>query len=247
MGARVFLDESGDHGLRNFDPAYPVFVLAAVLLDDSGLRRLEADFLALKVAYFGSGEVIFHEREIRRREGPYAHLDRKRYLAFVDELSEVIRRTPFSVIAAVIDKRRLVRSYRAPRNPYEIALGFVMERVAMEVGAIPEGALPLCLEGRGRKEDRELLRVFRALREGRDPLAAELKYGARATLAKMRLLFCSKDPSLAGLQLADLVARPIGLSTLRPGQRNRAFEVIRTKLRRGPGGEVRGYGLKVFP
>lgn len=34
----------------------------------------------------------------------------------------------------------------------------------------------------------------------------------------------------SGLQLADLVARPIGLKTLRPGQENRAFESLQPKF-----------------
>ncbi len=28
----LFLDESGDHGLKNVDPGYPVFVLCGVLI-----------------------------------------------------------------------------------------------------------------------------------------------------------------------------------------------------------------------
>ena len=34
----------------------------------------------------------------------------------------------------------------------------------------------------------------------------------------------------SGLQLTDLVARPIGLKTLRPEQENRAFEVLEPKF-----------------
>lgn len=50
-----------------------------------------------------------------------------------------------------------------------------------------------------------------------------------------------------GLQIADLIARPIGLRILRPDQPNRAYDIIAKKLRRSPSGGVEGWGLKVFP
>jgi hypothetical protein len=51
----------------------------------------------------------------------------------------------------------------------------------------------------------------------------------------------------AGLQLADLVARPIGRKIIDPTQPNRAFEILERKLRRAPNGNAAGWGLKVFP
>jgi len=45
-----------------------------------------------------------------------------------------------------------------------------------------------------------------------------------------RSVFIPKAANSSGLQLADLTARPIALSHLRPNQPNRAFEIIRTKL-----------------
>jgi RNase P/RNase MRP subunit p30 len=47
--------------------------------------------------------------------------------------------------------------------------------------------------------------------------------------------------------VADLVARPIGIKVLRPAQTNRAFDIVERKFRRSPAGEVKGWGLKVFP
>ena len=50
-----------------------------------------------------------------------------------------------------------------------------------------------------------------------------------------------------GLQLADLVARPIGIKQLRPEQDNRAFQTINNKIRKSPKGDIKGWGLKMFP
>ncbi|MEO0462715.1 MAG: hypothetical protein AAF127_06270 [Pseudomonadota bacterium] len=62
----------------------------------------------------------------------------------------------------------------------------------------------------------------------------------------------NKQINSAGLQLADLVARPIGLHHLRSDQPNRAFEALRPKFfcrggREKVGSEFEGYGLKIIP
>ena len=44
-----------------------------------------------------------------------------------------------------------------------------------------------------------------------------------------------------------LVARPVALLVLRPGQPNRAMAILESKLWRGPDGRVEDYGLKHFP
>ncbi len=61
------------------------------------------------------------------------------------------------------------------------------------------------------------------------------------------ILIAPKSTNSEGLQLADLVARPIGLKVLRPRQANRAWDVLETKLFGGASGVIPGNGLKVFP
>jgi hypothetical protein len=61
------------------------------------------------------------------------------------------------------------------------------------------------------------------------------------------IVFADKQVNSTGLQIADLIARPIGLKTLRPRQPNRAYDIIATKFRRSMSGKVDGWGLKVFP
>lgn len=56
-----------------------------------------------------------------------------------------------------------------------------------------------------------------------------------------------KSSNSTGLQMADLVARPVGIKVLRPEQPNRAYDIVAPKFRRSPEGEVRGWGLKIFP
>jgi hypothetical protein len=39
-------------------------------------------------------------------------------------------------------------------------------------------------------------------------------------------VFASKKVNCGGLQIADLIARPIGRSVLNPAQKNRAYDLI---------------------
>ncbi|HET7267276.1 MAG TPA: DUF3800 domain-containing protein [Oleiagrimonas sp.] len=65
-------------------------------------------------------------------------------------------------------------------------------------------------------------------------------------------MFADKKTNSPGLQLADLVARPIGLSIIRPEQPNQAFEVLKKKFfcaggRTNLGVGYEGWGLKIHP
>lgn len=51
----------------------------------------------------------------------------------------------------------------------------------------------------------------------------------------------------SGLQFADMIARPIGLSVLRPEQPNRAWEIIKRKMVATENGESVVDRMKVFP
>lgn len=94
------------------------------------------------------------------------------------------------------------------------------------------------LEKRGRREDDELELAFRRICDGAN------RWGR---LNSFELVFADKRTNSAGLQLADLTARPIGRHVMDPSQHNRAWTILAAKLRRSPVGAVQGWGLKIFP
>ncbi len=51
------------------------------------------------------------------------------------------------------------------------------------------------------------------------------------------MVFADKRTNSAGLQLADLTARPVGRHLLLPAQSNRAWEIINSKFWRSPNGK----------
>lgn len=237
----MFVDESGDHGLESIDPAFPVFVLAFCIVEKEQYAYHWLPALTeFKFRHFGHDQVILHERDIRKDTGDFKFLrNPAKKRAFLGELTNLVAELDSVIIASTIRKDRLVGPCVTPSNPYEIALQFGLERVQKWLGRQrARGLTPVIIERRGKREDDELELEFRRICSGGN-------YGGRALALDPR--FVSKSANVPGLQIADLVARPIGRHVLNPAQRNRAFDVIEPKLDRDGRGKVAGWGLKVFP
>lgn len=238
----VYVDESGDHGLVNMDPDYPLFVLAFCVFEKGTLAdQIVPTVLRFKFAHFGHDQVILHEHDIRKSKGPFSILlNAGRREAFYRDLNAVILHAEFTIVAVVIRKAALTDRYAAPSNPYVLAMEYGLERVCALLSEKGQaGRLThFVFESRGAREDAELELEFRRV-------SAPTRTTCRGMPVDLR--FADKKTITTGLQLADLVARPIGLHVLRPAQVNRAFEMLKPKLRRSPKGAVDGWGLKVFP
>ncbi|WP_223146680.1 DUF3800 domain-containing protein [Methylomonas albis] len=137
----------------------------------------------------------------------------------------------------MIDKERYRQRHQAAENPYHIGLRFGLERIFYCLRQ-PESITHIVVEQRGKVEDDELELEFRRICAGNSYLHKPLPF---------QLVFADKKSNSAGLQLADLVARPIGLHILRPEQSNRAFEIVNDKFYKNSRGDKHGYGLKCYP
>lgn len=238
----VYVDESGDHGLDRMDPHYPVFVLAFCIFEKAVFAdAIVPAMLRFKFGHFGHDQVVLHEHEIRKAKNAFRFLTKAELReAFMRDLNALVAAAPFTIVAVVIRKERLAVQYSQPRNPYTLAMEYGLERVCAFLRERRQAGkvTPFVFEKRGEKEDAELELEFRRL-------TGPLRTVCGSVLAE--ILMADKKSVSTGLQLADLVARPIGLHVLRPEQGNRAFGVLEPKLRRSPGNQVLGWGLKVFP
>jgi hypothetical protein len=236
----VYVDESGDHGLKSIDQNYPVFVLAfCIFKKEEYLQQAVPALQGFKFKHFGHDQVVLHETDIRRDRGDFAFLKTKEAkAAFLDELTVVIEQSPFALICTAIKKIPYRQRYHSPDNPYHVALGFGLERVFYYLRG--QGAhsakTHVVVEKRGKVEDNELELEFRRICDGGNYHGKRLPF---------ELIFADKKSNSTGLQLADLVARPVGLHLLKPEQNNRAFDVLKPKFYGGNHRE--GRGLKCFP
>ena len=63
----VYVDESGDHGLENIDPEYPLFVLAFCIFKKADyISQIVPALQDIKFRYWGHDAVILHERDFRK-------------------------------------------------------------------------------------------------------------------------------------------------------------------------------------
>ncbi|AJQ96936.1 DUF3800 domain-containing protein [Gynuella sunshinyii] len=242
----VYVDESGDHSLVSIDSNYPVFVLAFCIFHKRHYAESVTTALTqFKFRHFGHDMVVLHEHDIRKEKNGFNFQNKNAKNAFLAELSAIIEEHNFVLISVAIHKQRLADQYRHPDNPYHIALKFCLERLYFFLREKNQQTrlTHIIFEKRGKKEDTELELEFRRLSNGGNRHNHDLPF---------ELVFADKKTNSSGLQLADLVARPIGLQAIRPDQTNRAFEILARKLysrhgREGAGTGYEGYGLKYFP
>ncbi|RFA25785.1 3-deoxy-D-manno-octulosonic acid transferase [Alkalilimnicola ehrlichii] len=238
----VYVDESGDHGLTSINPDYPVFVLAFCLFEKRVyVEQIVPRIQALKFRYFGHDMVVFHEADIRRSRPPFDILlnptVREPFLA---DLTGLVESAPFTLVASCIMKESFKQRHGADGNPYHVAMEFGLERIYLELQSRGQRGrrTHVVFEQRGLQEDRALELEFRRIMD-RSRMA-----GMADTL---ELVLADKKVNSAGLQLADMVARPIGRRLLRPDQQNRAYETLESKFRRDGLGRIEGWGLKCYP
>ena len=237
----VFVDESGDHSLTSIDPQYPMFVLAFCIFPFvSYNERTAPGLLALKFKHFGNDCIVLHEHDLRMKKGPFSKMPEDERNAFYQGLRDIVEASDLTIIAAAINKERLSERYANPEHPYNLGVLFGLERLRMHLSGLGQGdrRTHVICEARGKNEDRDLELEFRRV--------CDRAIRFRETLP-FEIAITNKLANSEGLQLADVVARPIGLQILRPEQPNRMWDSLRPKLRAGPGGRPDGYGLKVFP
>jgi len=236
----VYVDESGDHGLASIDSQYPIFVLVFCIFHKKNYLSTVQKVQKFKFDNFGHDLIVLHESDIRRDRGDFKILKSKEQKGiFIKNITNIIEKEDFTVISAVIDKNKLKQKYINASNPYHIALGFCLERLYLflkDKGDINK-LTHIVFEKRGQNEDDELELEFRRVCNRNNYFNKTLPFV---------FIKAHKQSNSTGLQFADLLARPIGLSILKPNQDNRAFEIIEKKLRRC-NGIAKGYGLKVFP
>jgi len=228
----VYVDESGDPNLTNINPVFPMFCLSfCVVAKDTYVDSIVPSFQKFKFKYFGHDLIVLHEHEIRKSKGVFTLLLTNAELRrnFYSDLNLLMKNADMSVVAGVIRKSALIKSYNDPYDPYRLALLFCMEQLLSFLLAHKQAGklVDVIFESRGRNEDRELEVVFRRICDNQE------NWGFKRfdfQQCNFRPVFAPKTCNSTGLQLADLTARPVALKTLRPEQDNRAYSIIESKL-----------------
>jgi hypothetical protein len=201
----VYVDESGSASSVSPDPNYPIFVMAACLFEaDHYAKRLTPDICALKLQHLGSDTAILHESEIRKRLGPFSFSKKEPRRA--DFLAAITK-----AVADGVPEVLAVAARPSPESP-DLTSG-VVESLWELIEVKRAKPVHWVFEKRGAREDAVIGATLRRI-AGPDHSWE----------------FAPKLRGLPGLEMADMVARPIGLSVLRPEQPNRALACIKGRL-----------------
>lgn len=211
----IYADESGNQSLKSVEQEYPVFVLAFCVFDiDDYIYKVVPAFQKLKFDWFGHDMAIFHSSEIRRKHGNFSFLkEADAYERFHSDLRNFILESPFKIAHSAIDRREFVAN-QPKEDLYETAAREAISKVNLYLSDQGEDLDATCLvfESRGPQQD--------------NLLNAQLERLGWLGRAK----YASKLSISTGLQIADLVARPIGMNLISPNSGNRPFEIIQSKL-----------------
>jgi len=239
----MFLDESGDHSLEKIDSSYPLFVLCGCIFDfDYYNQKAEPLINKLKMKYFGKTDIILRSYDIRKQKKDFSCLvDKEKRESFYQDLDKVLSYLDFKIIAAAINKTKLKSKYSDPDNPYHICLQFILERSIMYLGRSKEQMI-FRIESRETHNDQKLADVYEKFRSRDHSMFKIPEIQAKL----VDLSFNQKVQNIAGMQIADLAAYPIGKWVQDKTRENMAFQIIEKKFH-CKNGEYLNCGLKIFP
>lgn len=249
----LFLDECGIHPLSPDSDQFPLFCLCGVIVDVERYATFDRLWKTWKAKWLGSRRVIVHEPDVRKRSHHF-HVtgDPAREQAILDSLAAQLAELEFWCIAAVIDKRRFAQLYASgnvddflPKSGYLMCVDFIFERFVhflYYAGENAQGAV--IAESRGLREDAEVHAEFLRLQLEGTQWHAEHQF--RGQLRPF-IEFKRKDCNSSGLQIADLVARPVAEKVREPEATPERWQSVASKFYDGGKERRSSYGLKIFP
>jgi hypothetical protein len=210
MTCRLFIDEVGNGDLRgsatddNVRYLSLTGIITTLHLHDQTIRPAFDD---LKTDVFGTTEVIFHRREIMKRQGQFTILrddDIKR--VFDWGILTLVRECPYLAITVTIDKRDHLDKYGVWHfDPYHYCLRCLVERYVLWLRRHDQRG-DIAIEPRFRKADKKVKNSFRLIYErGTEHISAPIM---QAYLISHDIKFIGKVHNIPGMQLCDLIAHP---------------------------------------
>ncbi|MFV9511795.1 DUF3800 domain-containing protein [Tepidibacillus sp. LV47] len=227
-----------------------IFTLTGVVTNLEEYERLKNLMNDIKFTYWKEGlypykdaekRVVFHSKEIRKKESPFDKID---YKSFITDLSRMIERAPGKIISASINKEEHYKKYVNPYHPYHLTVDFILERYCHRLNELNKDGIIL-LEARGKKEDKFVLKhIVEVIENGtiKKP-ASHFRHLKGAYFNPKWSDIDNGKKSFVILEYADLVSYPI-YKYFVYNTKDLAFEVVERKLFKYP--NYIGWGLKKF-
>ncbi|MDR0829340.1 MAG: DUF3800 domain-containing protein [Prevotellaceae bacterium] len=239
----LFLDESGDQNLANFNPIFPIFTLCGVIVSEENYRKMEKDVFELKQKFWNSQDTILHSRDIRKFQNNFEiFFDMEKKKEFYYDTNRIMSENDYTIVTCSILKEPYIRKYGRLGDVYGLSLSYIIERVVtyLEKQKVPDIELVVIAEMRGKSEDKNLLNYYNELLDR----GTYFVNSQRIKKFFKKFDFRSKKDNIVGLQIADLAAYPIANYALSPKMVNFAFDILKPKIYAK---NDKMHGLKIHP
>ena len=239
-----YIDESGDINAKGS----PVFVLAAVGIENKDWDALNEEIALLKEEYFpglAREDVEIKGRYIAAGKDVFRELTKAERDNFVNDLLSLMKRYVVVIMAVVIDKPHFIARRNSSDTMYDEAFEYLLERINIYLGRRGANGF-LVMDSRGtsitgRKgpdnQIRQLYRIFK--RQG-------TRFQTIHSVWEEPFFVASHYSP--GIQLADMAAYSVYQVFSRAEQYHPWFTQLIGKLDVNPRtGRILGSGIKVFP
>lgn len=239
----LFLDESGDHNLSVINSEYPIFVLAGTVFDLDYYKEAKIKIEKAKQELFSKEKIILHTADIYRNRNGFEKLkDRNFREKFYSKINKLVDSLNFKIIATAILKKKLLDRYGLSAiDPYLLSLEFIVERFIFSLDNDNQKGI-IVAEARGQQLDNQLELAWLNLKIKGTKYIEPSRIVSRIKDFKI----IPKSKAIGGLEIADLVASPIGRVLIKKKTKE-DFKIIKNKFRRNKSGHILGHGLVVFP
>lgn len=233
----MFIDESGHHNLdpKKSDPTYPIFVLVGCIFDEKYYKEeVLKKVNDLKTTFFGSSDIILHTLEMTRpgktKERRYDRLnDSEIRVSFYQSLNTLLGKLEFRLVSCVIKKSAHLEKYGTNvLDPYLLSFNVLLDDFIAELSGNEMGKIIAEKRQDGLDNQLELAWLNLRINGTEEAKGSEIK-------EKVEILsMIPKSANEIGLQIADLVATPIGRYVLQIPRKfghGVEYSVLEEKLR----------------
>ena len=137
----IFVDESGEREYGDRTSAY--FVYNGNILKNKNIRVVEEEIKKIKLAFFDDESVEFKSnwfripKERKKRYLEPHDLTETEFKIVTKEIYRVLKESPITIIASVIDKKLMIKKYRERAyNPSSFAYEILMERYQFYLSSV---------------------------------------------------------------------------------------------------------------
>ena len=251
----LYLDESGDWGYPNLDPARPILCLCGCMIDDDYYSKiLVPSVKGLKRKRFNK-DVVLHRYKVQNRLNDFRILKTRQNVdEFVSEFSNSVASLDCTILLSALNKPDYYRTYGTrrvdpylPEDIYAIVFTFAVERFVLFLRERKTNG-KIVAESRGTKEDQSIQYWYSLILHNGTQFILDWQF--RDVLPNA-IEFKRKKDNIEGLQLSDWIAYPMAKKIQYPNGREdkyREWELYKNKIWLGKNAPAPGQvGFKVFP